>query len=330
MTFRSRTLAPLALALSFTFAFGSAFAQTYPAKPIELVVHTGPGGGSDLVARIVADVVAREKLLPQPFVVQNRAGGGGAIAQSYVAGKRGDPYVVFSIATSVVLSVPIRTGMDVGLDKFHPLGLIGVDLNGLAVREDSPYKTVQDLVKAARAKPKSINIAVGSIGATAHYFIYQIEQKTGVRFNVISFKSGADAMTAVLGGHVHATSENIGESLPHVEAKKMILIGIPAEKRLPALPNVATMKEQGIDLHIGSGRGFATPAGVPREATALLEQTVAKIHKSAGWREYMAKNLYEDVYLNGEDFGRHLAQRHGDMLKFLTDVGLAQQKPAAK
>jgi putative tricarboxylic transport membrane protein len=305
-------------------------AQTYPVKPIELVVHTGPGGGMDLVARVVSDIVAKGKMLPQPFVIQNRTGGGGAIAQSYVAGKRGDPYTVYAATVSVMVSVPIRSGLDVGLDKFHPLGMIGLDLNGIAVREDSPYKTVQDLVNAAKAKPKSINIAVGSIGATAHYFVYRIERLTGARFNVVSFKSGAEAMTAVLGGPVHATAENLGESLPHVEAKKMVLIGIPAEKRLAGLPNVPTMKEQGLDLHIGAGRGFVMPAGVPRDAANVLEQTVVKIYKSPAWREYLAKNMYEDVYLNGEEFGRHIAERHAEMLKFLTDVGLAQQKPAAK
>src|SRR6185503_16542223 len=140
----SSTLA-VVCAVSFHFAF----AQPYPSKPIELVVHTSAGGGSDLVARTVAEAVARDKLLPQILIVQNRSGGSGAIAQSYVAGKRGDPYVLLSAAVSVVLSVPIRTGLDVGIDKLQPLGLIGIDLNAFAVREDSPYKTLQELVSAA-------------------------------------------------------------------------------------------------------------------------------------------------------------------------------------
>jgi putative tricarboxylic transport membrane protein len=303
------------------------FAQSYPSKPIELVVHTGPGGGSDLVARTFAEVVARDKLLPQILIVQNRSGGSGAIAQSYVAGKRGDPYTLLSAAVSVVLSVPTRTGMDVGLDKFHPLGLIGLDLNALTVREDSPYRTVQDLVNAAKAKPKLINVAIGSTGATAHYFVYHIERLTGARFNIVSFKSGPDAAMAVLGGHVHATSENLADVLPQVESKKMLLLGIPAQQRLAALPNVPTMKEQGLDLHIGAGRGFAAPAGIPRDAAVLLEQTVAKVHKSTGWREFMAKYLYEDVYMNAEEFGRYLAVRQVDMNRFLTDMGLVQKKP---
>lgn len=301
-------------------------AQSFPVKPIELVVHTAAGGGSDMVARTFAEVVAREKLLPQPLIVQNRSGGSGAIASSYVASKRGDPYTLLSAAVSVVLSVPLRTGLDVGIDKLHPLGMIGIDLNALAVREDSPYKTVQDLVSAAKAKPKSINIAIGSTGATAHYFLYQIERLTGARFNVISFKSGPDAAVAVLGGHVHATTENLADVIPHAESKKMVILGIPSLKRLPAFPNVPTMKEQGLDLHIGAGRGFAGPAGIPRDAAAILEQTVAKVHKSAGWRDFMAKNMYEDVYMNGEEFGRYLAARQVEVNRFLTDMGLVQKK----
>ena len=289
-------------------------------------MHTGPGGGSDLVARVIADIVMREKLLPHPLIVQNRAGGGGTIAQTYTVSKRGDPYVVQSAAVSVVLAVPIRTGLDIGVDKMHPLALIGIDLNALGVREDSPYKTATELINAAKAKPKSINIAVGSIGATAHYFIYHIERLTGAKFNVIATKSGADAVTTVLGGHVHATAENVSEMMPHVDGKKMIVLGVPSARRLTGLPNVPTLKEQGLDLQIGSGRGFVAPAGIPRDAAAVLEDTVAKVYKSAAWKDYMAKNMYEDVYMNGEEFGRHLAVRHADMLKFLTEMGLANQK----
>lgn len=301
-------------------------AQAYPSRPIELVVHTGPGGGADLVARVFAEIVAKEKLLSQPLVVQNRAGGGGAIAQTFVAGKRGDPYVVQSIAVSVMLSVPIRTGLDVGLDKFHPLGMVGVDLNALTVREDSPYRTVKDFVEAARANPKTINIAVGSIGATAHHFVWQLEKMTGARFNVVSMKSGAEAATTLLGGHVHATAENVSEVMPHVEAKKLRLLGVPSGKRLSALPNVPTLKEQGYDITIGAARGFAAPAGIPREAAAVLEDMIAKAYKTAAWRDYMKRNMYEEQYMNGQEFGRYLAVRYVDMNEFLTDVGLAHKK----
>ena len=160
------------LALLLLSACGLAcFAQAYPSKPIELVVHTSPGSGSDLVARTVADIITRGKFLPQPLVVQNRGGGGGTVAQTYVAGKRGDPYVIMATTATVILSVPIRTGLDVGLDKFHPLGLVGIDLNTIGVRDDSAHRTLKDFIAAGRANPKSITVAIGSVGGTGHHFV---------------------------------------------------------------------------------------------------------------------------------------------------------------
>ena len=300
-------------------------AQSYPSKPIELVSPTGAGGGSDLVARVVADIVAREKLLPQPMVVVNKPGGGGAIGVSYTAAKRGDPYTIVQ-ATTTLLTVPIRTGLDVGLDKFQPLAAIGVDLNALVVREDSPYRTLKDFVNAARTHPKTINVAITFPGGSAHGLMYRLEKLSGAKFNTVSFKSGTDAVTAVLGGHVHATAENLGEIMPHVETKKLRLLGVPAGKRPAGLPNVPTLKEQGFDVQAGALRGFAAPAGIPREAVTMLEGAFAKVHKSATWREYMARNMYEDVYMNADELGRYLTAQQAEITQFLTEMGLALKK----
>ena len=300
-------------------------AQPYPSRPIEMVSPTGAGGGSDLVARMVADIVAKEKLLPQPLVVQNRPGGGGAIGQQYAAGKRGDPYVILLAGTGLI-TVPLRTGLDVGLDKFQPLGMIGVDLNSLAVREDSPYRTVKDFVAAARANPKSINIAITFPGGSAHSMVYRLEQASGAKFNTVSFKSGTDAVTAVLGGHVHATAENLGEVMPHVETKKLRLLAVPAMKRPAGLPDVPTLKESGYDIHAGGYRAFVAPAGIPREALVLWDATLAKVHKSATWREYMARNMYEDLYMNADQFTRWLVSQQAETTRFLTEMGLVLKK----
>jgi putative tricarboxylic transport membrane protein len=303
----------------------SSLAQTFPSKPIELVSPTGAGGGSDLVARTVADIVARDKLLPQPMVVVNKPGGGGAVGVSYTAGKRGDPYTIVQ-ATTTLITVPVRTGLDVGLDKFQPLGAIGVDLNALVVREDSPYRTIKDFLNAARANPKTINVAITFPGGSAHGLMYRLEKLSGARFNTVSFKSGTDAVTAVLGGHVHATAENLGEIMPHVETKKLRILGVPAMKRPAGLPDIPTLKEQGFDVHAGALRGFVAPVGIPRDAAKVLEDVFAKVHKSAQWREYMVRNMYEDLYMNGEELGRYLAAQQGEITQFLTEMGLALKK----
>ena len=300
-------------------------AQSYPAKPIELVSATGAGGGSDLVCRMVADIIAKEKLLPQPVMVVNKPGGGGAMGQTYVSARRGDPYVFLLAATNLV-AAPIRTGLDIGVDKFIPLGAIGFDLNAISVAEGSPYKTLKDLIAAAREKPKTISVGTTSPGGGAHSMMFRLQKLTGAQFNIVSFKSGAETVTATMGGHIQATAENLGEVLQHVEAKKLRLLGVPSAKRLAGLPNVPTLKEQGFDIQAGAMRGFVSPAGVPREATKLLEGTLAKVHKSAAWRDYMAKNMYEDVYMNGEEFGKWLAAQHSEMLQFLTETGLAHKK----
>jgi putative tricarboxylic transport membrane protein len=300
-------------------------AQSYPSRPIELVSPTGAGGGSDLVARTVAEIVAKQNLLPQPMVVVNKPGGGGAIGQTYVAGKKGDPYTIL-LAGTTLISVPVRTGLEVGLDKFQPIAAIGFDLNSLAVREDSPFRTLKDFIDAARANPKTINVGITFPGGSAHQMMHRLEKLAGVRINTVSFKSGTDTVTAVLGGHVHATAENLGEVMPHVEGKKLRLLGVPSAVRLSGLPSVPTLKEQGYDVRAGGLRSFVTPAGVPREVVVTLEGVFAKVHKSPAWREYMTRNMYEDLWMGSDEFGKWLVAQQGELTQFLTEMGLAQKK----
>jgi putative tricarboxylic transport membrane protein len=319
-------LQPLAfLCALIAFCVTPVLAQPYPSRPIELVSATGAGGGSDLVARLVADIIAKEKLLPQPVFVVNKPGGGGAVGQTYVASRRGDPYIFLQAATNVV-SVPIRTGLDVGPDKFTPLGAIGFDLNSVAVAENSPFRTLKDLLAAARDKPKTISVGTTSPGGGAHSMMYRLEKLSGARFNIVSFKSGAESVTAVMGGHIHATAENLGEVMGQVELKKLRLLGVPSANRIAGLPDVPTLKEQGYDIHAGGLRGFVAPAGIPRDAAKTLEDTLSKVHKSAAWRDYIARNMYEDVYMNGEQFGKWLAAQQVEMAQFLTEIGLSGKK----
>jgi putative tricarboxylic transport membrane protein len=303
----------------------SSSAQSYPSRPIELVSSTGAGGGSDLVCRTVAEIIAKEKLLPQQVFVVNKPGGGGAVGQTYVAARRGDPYI-FMLASTNLVAAPIRTGLDIGVDKFQTLGAIGFDTNAISVAENSPYRTLKDLLAAARDKPKTISVGTTSPGGGAHSMMHRLEKLSGARFNIVSFKSGAETVTAVMGGHIQVTAENLGEVLGQVELKKLRLLGIPSTKRIAGLPNVPTLKEQGFDVQAGALRAFVAPAGIPREAAKVLEDTLAKVHKSAAWREYMARNMYEDVYMNGEEFSKWLAAQHVEMTQFLTETGLALKK----
>ncbi|MGZ8268347.1 MAG: Bug family tripartite tricarboxylate transporter substrate binding protein, partial [Burkholderiales bacterium] len=278
--------------------FGPAFSQSYPAKPVEVVVHSGPGGGPDVFARAVTDMIGREKLFPQPMVVANRAGGGGINALNYVKSKRGDPYVLLTVATGTVLTAASRPELDLGLNTYTPIALFAIDPQTIAVSADSKFRTFKDLIEAARREPNTLVAGIGGPTGNSRLLLYHLERELGARFRVVSFKGGTDAALAVLGGHVHMAPENMPELLPHVEAKKMRILAVAGEKRMTVLPEVPTLKELGMAVTVGTGRGFAMPAGVPAEAAATMEGVLRRVHDSALWKDYSRRTMLEDLYLS--------------------------------
>jgi putative tricarboxylic transport membrane protein len=308
--------------LATAIACGGVAAQAFPTKSIEFVVPGNPGAGADIFARLIADLIRKEKLITQTIVINNKGGGGGAIGASYAAQKRGDPYTIVSFPTGMMLTGALRSGLDIGVDKFHPLALLGFDINCIMVNADSPYKSVRELVDAAKAKPKTINVSIGSAGSSSHMFVYTLERLTGARFNTVIMKSGTEALTAAMGGHVHWHTGQLSDAMPHVEAGKMRILGVASVQRIAQLAAIPTMKEQGIDMHVAAGRGFSAPAGIPADAAAFLENVFARVYKSAGWQDYMTRNLMEPVYMNSAEYGRYLAARQPEFTKFITDLGL--------
>ena len=314
------------LCIAAAVASGGALAQAFPAKPIEFVVPANAGAGADIFARLIADLIRKEKLVAQPIVITNKGGGGGAIGAAYAAQKRGDPYTVVSFPTGMMLTGAARSGLDIGLDKFHPLALLGFDINCIMVNAESPYKSVRELVDAAKAKPNTISVSIGSPVSSSHMFVYTLERLTAARFNVVIMKSGTEALTAAMGGHVHWNTGQLSDAMPHVEAGKMRILGVASMQRIPQLAAIPTMKEQGLDMHVAAGRGFSAPAGIPADAAAFLENMLARVYKSAGWQDYMARNLMEPVYMNAAEYGRYLAARQPEFSRFIADLGLAGKK----
>jgi len=302
-----------------------ASAQSFPAKPIEMVIHTNPGGGQDVFGRLLADISTREKLLPQPFTIVNRTGGSGSVASNFIKTKRGDPYYLLAVSTTIVLSAAYRPDLGLGLDIYTPLALFGFDLQSVTVPIDSKFKTFKELLDAAKREPNSIISGIASATGTARLLLYHLEKETGARFKYVSFKSGADAVTAVMGNHVHMTTENVSEVYGAVEAKKLRILAVPAEQRLPGLPDVPTLKELGYNIHVGGGRGFAMPAGVPKESAAIMEAALERAHKSPQWREYATRNMYENTYMGSAAFSQYLARTMPAIGEFMEAVGIKKQ-----
>ena len=314
------------LSCALTWVLGSlAFpvaAQSYPVKPIEMVIHTNPGGGQDTFGRLFAEISSREKLLPQPFAVVNRPGGSGVVASNFLKSKRGDPYYLLSVSTSIVLTAAYRPDLGLGLDIYTPLALYGFDLQSVTVPFDSKFRTFKELLDAAKKEPEGIIDGIASATGTARFFLYLLEKETGAKFKYVSFKSGGDAMTAVAGGHVHFSTENVSEAMGLVEGKKLRILAVPAQQRLAGLPDVPTLRELGYNIHIGGGRGFAMAAGVPKDAAAVMEKALAQAHRSPLWRDYATKNMYEDIYMGSAAFTAWLNKTQPVFGEFMQAIGI--------
>ena len=191
--------------------------QAYPSKSVGFVVHSGAGGGPDQFARIVSDVITRDKLLSQPVVVANRTGGGGSIAFSFIKSKHGDPHFVLGIGTGTLLTIASRTDLDPGLENYTPLVFFGLDAQVVAV--NSKFTSVKELIEAGRREPNQYAASLASANGFGRQVLYLMARDAGARFKFVPFKSGVDAALAVAGGHVLFTTENISETQALVEAK---------------------------------------------------------------------------------------------------------------
>ena len=322
----SRTLkafSAVALATIAAAVSAQAIAQSYPSRPIEFVAHTSPGSGTDLFARAVSDLMIREKIFPQPITVTNRTGGAGVIAFNYIKGKRGDPHVLLTVGSGSFLTATSRPDLGLALqENFTPLALFAQDPQAVAVRAESKFKTFKELVDAARREPNTLVAAVTSAGGTGRQALYLIERETGARFKFVTFKGGGEATLSVLGGHVDVTTENMNEMLSMVESKKMRVLAVTGERRFAKAPDIPTLRELGYNIVIATGRGFAMPGAVPKDAAAQMEAALKRVHDSPAYKEFSDRNMFEDRYMGSAEFGRWLTQQQVELQEFLKAVGL--------
>lgn len=301
---------------------GQACAQAYPSKPIEFVAHTSPGSGTDLFGRNVSGLLEKEKSFSQPITHSNRTGGLGVVALNYIKSKRGDPHVVLTVATGSMLNAASRPELDLPLNTYTPLAFFAQDPQAIAIRAESKIRTIPDLIEAAKRETTGLTVGLTSAIGTGRYVLYLIERETAAKFRIVSFKGGGDAVLATLGGHVEMTAENLSEMLSLYETKKMRVLAVTGERRFARAPEVPTLKELGFNIVAATGRGFAMPAGVPKEAAAAMEAALKRVHDSPAYKEYSERNIFEDKYLGNADFAQYLVARRLEVEEFLKTIGM--------
>lgn len=300
-------------------------AEWRPAQPVKFVVHTGPGSGADLFARQIAEIIKQEALLPVAVEVLNKGGGGGAVAINFLAERKGDPTYLMSI-TNVFLTTPLRQKGLPTYREFRPVAVMAHDTNAIQVLAASPYKTINDLLDAARARPKKITHAFGAFGGTDHIIGYQLGKASGAQFNYVAFKGGGEATTALLGGHVDFVTGNPGETRAHVAAGRLRVLAVVGDKRLPVFPEVPTLKELGIDLGgtFAVFRGFVAPADVPREAVEAYAAVLRKVMEAPAWKGYVAANDLAEEFLGPAQMAKFLEARNAGLAAVLAELALVK------
>jgi putative tricarboxylic transport membrane protein len=316
-------LLSITVAVIVVLSAGLARSQEFkPSKQIETVVHTGPGGGSDLFARAIAELLQKEKLISQRMQVVNKPGGGPAVAMSYLAEKKGETHTI-GFFTGIWVTNPLTTTeATVTVKDLTPVVRLALEPAVIAVKADSPYKNMKDFIEAAKKSPNQLRQSGGSITSRDNLMRMLIQKATGTQWTFISFPSGGERLSNLLGGHVQIMVIEPQEAGEQIRAGNLRVIASLTEKRLAALPNVPTIKEQGIDVSlIPQARGVIAPPAVPREVVQYWEGVFERFEKSATWKQYLEQNQFEDGYLKGPPLNKFFDDLTVQMREVLKEAG---------
>lgn len=257
----------MAALLASLAATGQAPAAPYPDHPVELVVPSAAGGGTDTVARAFSE--AMRKTLPQPLVVVNKPGASGAIGMTEVARAKPDGYKLGIIIAEAVI-VPHLGPTTLDAAELVPIARLNADPSAITVKADSRWNTIEAFLAFARAHPGEVLVGNSGPGSIWHLAATALEDKAHVRFNHVPFSGAAPALVALMGGHVDAVAVSPAEVSAYVAAGKVRTLAVMADQRVRGFENVPTLRERGIDLSIGTWRGLAAPKGTPPEVLEVL------------------------------------------------------------
>jgi tripartite-type tricarboxylate transporter receptor subunit TctC len=311
-----------ALVASFAAAFGvaaSAAAQPYPSKPVRLVVPYPPGGLIDIVGRITAPRLG--EALGQPVVVENRAGSGGHVGSEAVARAAPDGYTLLLGAPHLPIGPSLYKGL--GYDPLRdlaPVALVGSVPNVLTVGPARPFRTVKELVDFARANPGRLNYASNGSGTSLHLSAELMKRMTKTFIVHIPYRGAAAATTALVAGEVDLMFDNLTPALPQIRAGKVRPLAVTSLARSPALPDVPTMAEAGLDGYdVTAWFGFLVPAKTPREVLDRLEDAARRVAASPEVAKALAAQGAVARFEGAQSFDAFLARetvKWADVVKF--------------
>ena len=297
-----------------------AHAQSWPQKPIKVIVPFPPGGVTDTLARITADWLTQR--LGQPVVADNRPGASGAIAADLVARAEPDGYTLFSAATPQLAVVPhVQKITYDPIKDFAPISIVGTNAFALGCNSDkTPAKTLAEFVDYVKARPGQLNYGSPGVGSIGHLTMALFLARAGLKMEAVIYKGGGPAMADVVAGHVNCYFGNYNEILPHAGSGRVRVLATSGEKRARQLPDVPTVAEQGYPgFRTETWNGYVAPAGTPHEIVERIAREIAAGCKDANFVARLDKIGVDAICSTPEQF----AQAIRDDLKLWKDAAAA-------
>ena len=311
------TLTLVTMLMVGSLCFG---AEKYPTKPIQVIVPYAAGGSSDVLARTVEKIWT--KYSPQPMLIIDKPGAGGVLGTEYVVRSKPDGYtLLFAYGSGCDLVMPHLQKMPYDpLKDVAPVARLSIHSVVVSVSGKSPFNSMKDVL-AWGAKGNKITAAVSTAAGAVDIVMRAISKRTGVPITTVPFTGGADAVTALAGGHLVIGGGHPSEVWPHIKSGRFKPLGVALDRRDGTLPNIPTLREQGIDVATwGSVKGVAVPLGTPPEVIEYLSSTLKKVCEDKDFKKTMAQIGQPIDYLNTKDWTAFLpkaSKDYGDMIKEL-------------
>lgn len=311
----------LALLAVLFLVFQAQAAEFKPSKTITMIAPAAPGGGSDVLARTIAQIVGNEKLAPQPMVVQNLPGGGQAIGLTQLGLARGNTHML-AVANPASVTGLLSAGKGApNIKEMSMIAQLALDEQLIIVRSDSRFKTIQDVIAESKKKENSVSISGSDQADRACSRMF--EKSAGIKMRYVPFNSGGEQMTALLGGHVDLQWANPPEFIGQYEAKGVRPLVLAQENRISQFKDVPTFKEIGVNLVFKFFRGVIAPPGIPPEVVAYYEAMLEKMVETKAWKEgYLAKNMLSPAWQDSKMFTKTISDSDALLSETLKELGL--------
>jgi putative tricarboxylic transport membrane protein len=315
-------LAGSALALTVGIAGQTALAQgDYPSERLDWTIAFGPGGGNDIMARTLIDILQKHELYPDEIVAENRVGGSGAVGWGYLYNNEGDPYQVSTTSGSFI-TTPLQADTPWQPSDFTPVALLATDDLVLLVNGDSDIDSLEEFIERAREQPLSI----GGIGSVNVDFIVPtlLAEKAGFEFDYVSFNAAGELTTGLLSNALDAIMANPGEVMGMIESGDMKPLAYSGVATPDALGDLPTFGDAGYEIGISMPRGLVLAPNVSPEVQDWWIETMKKVAETPEWQAYIDSNLLTENIQYGEDFRAFLQKTSDTFAEILREEGAIQ------